>query len=930
MGPSTTKSGASSASKAKRDSDSGLVTPSPTYNAGSILQQPTPTSKQYELLTNNKSGGLAQITNSDQSAIHHMLVNVMSSTMGPISMIPYAYEALIFYGVTKLFHVAMMSNDDINKLFYEISKSGKPEDRKCQLLSPKDQNDIRSLQIYIKEKYSTAKKTGQPFTHNEMLAEDVDNYETFCMDLMIAGQYQTNTTLPPPSNNILPPPPITSSSQNNNPGSTTTQSGYQTPLHVSQAPTMTTSTTVQAPLTNITNTTANSNNTIRDPTQAILDRLNNKAKIDITKLPQLKDPDRHFEEWVTRFKSMARSQGYGDILAENYVMPTLTTNTQVEVDIHTSMSQIIYDGFEQTLKSPEGKNILITNNDGDGYAIWKQLNDTFRRGPTATLAIAAVRDKLTNMKIGGWKSTPMKFLLEFELQYTILQDMLRRNNLQASEDDDILRTLKAALRSNNKCSEAENSDLQLQARGLPALKLFPYIKLLKTQFRLTNDDDDRPKRRVNEHNTTSDGKGIDHLMKYKDDKGIIFVSDKSVYKNLSDEQHSAMKAFNSKARTKNRDNRGRGGGGRGGGGRGGGGRGKGGRGGRDRSSNSNRTANKTETAKGEEVIELVEVESDTESEGSDDIHDADIRKVLATKKSKTKKGTSKSDRKLFKLEGKVYAYKANVCSSYRCSKTESEVKGALIDDGANGGMAGVDTLVMETSQNHVDVTGIDGKAIDGIPLGTAAGLVQTTTGPVILIMHNYALLGRGRTIHAVPQLLDMGNSVDSRSRKLKYNKGTQRIVTIDNHIIPLSIRNGLAYMDMTKPTEEQVYGDEIPQVFLTNEANWDPSVLDNELNLDDIDDINHVIGDEEIRYDNRVSDKGEFLLHNTNNDDDMGDVIQTIIENCEIIRHVSSDPHVSINSNKVQQSINKARTRNASKNDKETLPSKNELEELTS
>ena len=62
------------------------------------------------------------------------------------------------------------------------------------------------------------------------------------------------------------------------------------------------------------------------------------------------------------------------------------------------------------------------------------------------------------------------------------------------------------------------------------------------------------------------------------------------------------------------------------------------------------------------------------------------------------------------------------------------------------------------------------------------------------------------------------NAVDDKSFKVG---GKQHIVTLDGYVIPLNVRNGLAYMDMTKPTDQEYSS--LPNVVLTSDSNWDPT-----------------------------------------------------------------------------------------------------------
>ena len=61
----------------------------------------------------------------------------------------------------------------------------------------------------------------------------------------------------------------------------------------------------------------------------------------------------------------------------------------------------------------------------------------------------------------------------------------------------------------------------------------------------------------------------------------------------------------------------------------------------------------------------------------------------------------------------------------------------------------------------------------------------------------------------------------------KQKNGMQRMFTPDGWIIPLHIRNGLAYMDMRPPMQDEY--ETYDHVVLTSDVTWDPTVLDNEM-----------------------------------------------------------------------------------------------------
>ena len=165
---------------------------------------------------------------------------------------------------------------------------------------------------------------------------------------------------------------------------------------------------------------------------------------------------------------------------------------------------------------------------------------------------------------------------------------------------------------------------------------------------------------------------------------------------------------------------------------------------------------------------------------------------------------------------------------YNISSHRSSVPRSLVDRGANGGLAGADVRVIHRTHRSVDVRGIDNHQITNIAIGTVGGVIQTNKGPVIGIMHQYALLGKGYTIHSPGQLEWFKNDVNDRSIK---TGGLQCIKTLDGYIIPLSILEGLPRLDIRPYTDDE--WDTLPHVFLTGESDWDPSVLDHDLQDDE-------------------------------------------------------------------------------------------------
>ena len=127
----------------------------------------------------------------------------------------------------------------------------------------------------------------------------------------------------------------------------------------------------------------------------------------------------------------------------------------------------------------------------------------------------------------------------------------------------------------------------------------------------------------------------------------------------------------------------------------------------------------------------------------------------------------------------------------------------LIDRGANGGLAGADMRVIHTTPRKMNIVGIDDHELTGLTVVTAATLLDTQKGPIIGVFHEYAHLGKGRSIHAAGQME----------------------WTSEGYVIPLSIEYGLGYMySMRIPTDHDLQN--YPHVLFTSPEIWDTSVLD--------------------------------------------------------------------------------------------------------
>ena len=163
-------------------------------------------------------------------------------------------------------------------------------------------------------------------------------------------------------------------------------------------------------------------------------------------------------------------------------------------------------------------------------------------------------------------------------------------------------------------------------------------------------------------------------------------------------------------------------------------------------------------------------------------------------------------------------------ATYTVSEHEqvSAEEGSLVDGGCNGGVFGSDCLILDETSQRVDVKGIANVKIDSLPIGSTAGLIKSSVGPIIGIFAQYGLYGKGKTIHSVTQLRSFGHDVNDISKA--FPGGKQCITTPDGYIIPLAIRDGLCYLDMRPPTEEEF--NQLPHVLMTADVPWNPQQHD--------------------------------------------------------------------------------------------------------
>ena len=191
------------------------------------------------------------------------------------------------------------------------------------------------------------------------------------------------------------------------------------------------------------------------------------------------------------------------------------------------------------------------------------------------------------------------------------------------------------------------------------------------------------------------------------------------------------------------------------------------------------------------------------------IDPTDIQNVMSVSQAKRNISSHESSRQIQTHQRYVFA-------------GVNQTNHQLIDRGANGGLAGADMRVFHTTPRRINIVGIDDHELTGLNVVTAATLLDTQKGPIIGVFHEYAHLGKGRSINAAGQMEWFNCKVDDRSQHVG---GAQSIQTSEGYVIPLSIEYGLVYMhSMRIPTDHDIQN--YPHVLFTSPDIWDTSVLD--------------------------------------------------------------------------------------------------------
>lgn len=554
-------------------------------------------------------------------------------------------------------------------------------------------------------------------------------------------------------------------------------------------------------------------------------------KRDPTLFPKLTDP-KHWDAWNRAAKAQARAQLVYEVFDPTYVPLTDESKALFE-----EKKKYVYAVFERCLLHIKGKSLVREYDTSyDAHALYAKLLDYHTKSTSASLESSALLAYITNVKVddGQWKGSAESFILHWHDQLRKYESL--RPNTNALSDDMKRTILENAVHPIEELRIVKTQAEQHTIQKGTTLTYDQYFDLLTSAAQaydrqLTTRHQTRHTRRILEHDIYQDADDMhsDYEFSVYDAYALHQASQGSrplsfsqwqqlgpdgqrIWDMLSPEQKSIILSPRSQPtpRPDSRQDHGR----------------------RPPSKNPP-TAHISVHDSTLTTHPVIDADSTmppslptsiaAHLSHQDPPHPAEPAQMLSQPPNIPSPDVI--------INGHRYQRSVNCTyTTYDVSKANSRDIGALIDQGANGGIAGADVHVLATTRRIVNVRGIDNHELTDVPIVTCAGVIDTNHGLVIAVMHNYAYTGKGRTIHSAIQLESFGNDVNDRPASLP--RGLQRIITLEQYVIPLSVHQGLPYMSLRPFTNDEWRS--LPHIILTGELDWDPSIVDGEYPLDTV------------------------------------------------------------------------------------------------
>ena len=561
-------------------------------------------------------------------------------------------------------------------------------------------------------------------------------------------------------------------------------------------------------------------------------------KRDPSLFPTLKD-EKYHDSWHRSFANQARAQGVSDVIDPNY-----SPSGDDEKALFDEKQKFMYAVLDAKVMTDNGKAIVRDHeNDFDAQQVYKKLSELHLKSTKARMDSSTILSYITSARLGSgeWRGTCEGFIIHWENQVRLYErqvpasdhfsdgqkrtmlenavmpiDELHQVKTTADLDttksgqtltyDEYVNLLKSAAQVYDKRFEPKRSKRQVYLQELFEALLEedndeePYGIDMPAAVIQANASERRPIR--------PSGPSLDNRVRMPFERWKQLTEDaKKIWDQLTDQDKSVILASTKKSDSTDPT--------------------------RDRQARLHEQGIVPDDADTEEFTDAKEELDDDGSSAliellvnaaktSKPLPPTDLRRILS---SSSKRDDSKSPSGSKKSEGgSKKKLEAKMHITYHVSNRRTLKTNSLIDRGANGGVAGDDVRVICSSHRKVDIQGIDNHQVTDVKIGSVGGVVNTQKGPVIAIFHQYALFGKGHTIHSPGQM--EWYKLDVNDKSCNTPGGLQRITTLDGYVIPLIMSNGLARMPLRPYTDKE--WDSLPHVFMTSDFDWDPTVLDHD------------------------------------------------------------------------------------------------------
>ena len=581
--------------------------------------------------------------------------------------------------------------------------------------------------------------------------------------------------------------------------------------------------------------------------------------------------DKYFISWYQNSKVISTANEVSEVFDEHYV-----PRNAEETSLFKAKQAFVYSMLEQKIQTSRGRIFVRQHSETlDAQSVLIDLVNAYAKGTSAEINIARLCKEIQEMMLDNkWKKPVMKFLQVWTLKILDLERILGQN----IPNEDKRTWLTASLQPNVAMTQAITNARTLEhvtGTGTGKMDFDKFYHLVEdtatnideawkaknkqqhaaNQGQQNRNNNNRNNNNNNNNNGNSGDKTkLDPNKSYPDAEYRKFTPQQKAELYKLRKAAKAAKKRNQQANQANQTNQNA----------------------QQEQQNQDNQASTTPPSTSSAMVPLQVTFANRGNDNSsqlDATHGSGIWSLLSNAAARNPASDQSTSSTVYLHEGNLYRpldinmhkLKYHI-AQYAQAKNHL---GTLVDSGANGGMSGEDVRVLETSLNTADVTGIAQNEVSDLPISTVAGLIQTASGPVIGIFHQYAHYGKGKTIHSANQLRDFGIIINDIPRG--QPNGEQMITTPEGYKIPLSIRTGLAYMDMVQPSDDDL--EAYPHVFFTSDEEWNPGKNDNEFSADDITEDNEPYP----TYDNRVNEYGE-VIHEVNNQEVTTSVPETTPE----------------------------------------------------